>query len=165
MKLNYFKNYLTNINAKINLLYLSIFFSGVCTIYFIVLQKMNIDWSTKFKYIAYFSWFFLSFFIFSGVLFIVKSIYPKIKFNFLRNYGNLLLCPLSVCFSLSLSYALCLTIFHYNSIFESFSNFWMYSFIMLYYLVFPTTTVAHTILSFNSINYGIVKPGNLLDRF
>lgn len=163
--MNRFKNSLININAKINLLYLSIFFSVICTIYFIVLQKMNIDWSTQFKCIAYFSYFFLFSFMSSCVLFIIKSIYPKIKFNFLKNYSNLLLFPLSICFSLSLSYALCLTIFHYNSIFESFSNFWMYSFIMLYYLAFPTTIVAHTVLSFNSINYGIVKSGNLLDRF
>lgn len=165
MKLNYFKNYLTNINAKINLLYLSIFSSSIFTIYFIVLQKMSIDWSTKFRHIAYFIWLFLFFFILSSILFIIKSTYPQIEFKFLKKYGNLLLSPLLICFSISFSYALSLTIFHYTSIFESYVNFWMYVFIMLFYLILPTTTVTHTVLSCNIINYSIVKSGSIDSHF
>lgn len=115
-----------------------------CISYFAYLQSYNPKWINDYIRIFYLSVILgIYFFVFS-ILYIIKCKF-KLQFKTIQKYFDIVLIPLVISFAVMFSYAICLTIFNFSSIFLSRLNFWQYSFIMLAMLVAPSIMFGQTL--------------------
>lgn len=115
-----------------------------CISYFAYLQSYNPKWINDYIKIFYLSVVLGIYFLVFSILYIIKCTF-KLQFKKIQKHFDIALIPLVISFAVMFSYAICLTIFNFSSIFHSILNFWQYFFIILAILVAPSIMFGQTL--------------------
>lgn len=128
----------------------------LCVSYFAYLQGYNPKWINNYAKVVYLLPVLAVYLFGFSVVFFLKK-YTQLKFKVIFKYLSVILLPLMACFSVMISYGLCLTVFNFQSIFLSSMNFCQYSYIMMVIIVSPSIIFSCTCSIINLIKPAVIE--------
>lgn len=162
--MNAFKNMLIKFNINLNLsliMNLTIIFLMA---YFLKISESNTNWINEYSTIFYLSAVFFIYFLMFAILYLFKTKYTEVRYKIVFQHLNIILLPLVICFAITISYFLCLTICKYSKIFYSPESFCHYLLISIFFLIGPIVMVSQTKYVIRAI-IDMVTPGLIAESF